>query len=195
MRTESGSRMGPVLGMLISVLAAVAAAGAEDFQEEKLGPVITPIFNPAHSKGELHFVYVTQQGPKFLVVLDTRTGPAYDDIMAGTPIFSPDGKRVAYAARNGEKWLVVLDGRPGRSATGLWRARRSSARTGSALPMMPGKERSGLSSSMAARAGVRWDHDGACLQSGREARRLRRHEGRQWLIVLDGQPGRSSTGS
>ena len=37
--------------------------------------------------------------------------PEYDTIMAGTPVFSPDGKRVAYAARKGAKWLVVIDGR------------------------------------------------------------------------------------
>ena len=43
----------------------------------------------------------------------------YDDIMKGTPVFSPDGKRVAYSARKGGRWFVVVDGQAGPEYDGI----------------------------------------------------------------------------
>lgn len=49
-------------------------------------------------------------GNKWFVVVDGKEGKQYDGIV-GSPIFSPDGKRVAYAAVIGDKQFVVLDGK------------------------------------------------------------------------------------
>lgn len=39
---------------------------------------------------------------------------ATDGVAAGTPIFSPDSKRMAYAVGKGRKWIVLLDGNAGK---------------------------------------------------------------------------------
>ena len=67
----------------------------------------TPVFSADGKR----VAYVARKDEKWLVVLDGRPGPEYDEIMEGLPVFSPDGKRVAYAAMKDEKWLLVLDGR------------------------------------------------------------------------------------
>ena len=56
--------------------------------------------------------YVAEKGGKRFIVLDGQPGTEYD--VVGTPVFSPDGKRLAYAARKGEKWFVVVDRSAGR---------------------------------------------------------------------------------
>lgn len=45
------------------------------------------------------------------MVIDGQAGPEYDGI--GTPVFSPDSKRVAYLAVKDKKCLVVIDGQAG----------------------------------------------------------------------------------
>ncbi|MDI6761339.1 MAG: hypothetical protein QMD05_10980 [Candidatus Brocadiaceae bacterium] len=57
--------------------------------------------------------YVAGVGNKQLVVVDGKEERQYDDIGAGSPIFSPDGKRVAYGAKVGNKWFVVVDRKEG----------------------------------------------------------------------------------
>ncbi len=39
--------------------------------------------------------------------------------MEGTPIFSPDSKRLAYAVPEGNKWFVVVDGKEGKQYRSL----------------------------------------------------------------------------
>jgi roadblock/LC7 domain-containing protein len=53
------------------------------------------------------------------VVVDGAGGKEFDGIMAGTPVFSPDSKRVAYAAERGDKWVVVVDGAEGKEFDGI----------------------------------------------------------------------------
>ena len=55
--------------------------------------------------------YAAKAGDAWFVAVDGKTRKPYDEIAAGTPIFSPDSKRLAYAARAGNRWLLVLDGK------------------------------------------------------------------------------------
>ena len=63
--------------------------------------------------------YVAARGGKRLVVVDGVEGKEYDGIGEGTPVFSPDSKRVAYAAARGAKQLVVVDGVEGKEYDGI----------------------------------------------------------------------------
>ena len=58
--------------------------------------------------------YVAEDYPFKFVVVDGQKGRWYDSIARASPIFSPDGNRVAYMARKGNKWRVVVDGEEGR---------------------------------------------------------------------------------
>jgi hypothetical protein len=44
-----------------------------------------------------------------LAIVDGVEGKEYDGFLAGTLVFSPDGKRVACGAVSGGKWWVVVD--------------------------------------------------------------------------------------
>jgi WD40 repeat protein len=59
-------------------------------------------------------------GEKWFVVVDSRPGEECDGISDGTPVFSPDGTRVAYGAQTTQSWLwwrtawtVVMNGKAG----------------------------------------------------------------------------------
>ena len=67
----------------------------------------------------LHLAYVAERDGKELVVVDSTEGPAYHEIMPGTPIFSPDSRRVAYAADAAEGFVAVADGRAGKAYEGI----------------------------------------------------------------------------
>ncbi len=56
-----------------------------------------------------------------LVVVDGEDGKEYDGILEGTPVFSPDSRRVAYGARRRDKHLVVVDGVEGKEHDGFLR--------------------------------------------------------------------------
>lgn len=62
-----------------------------------------------------HISYAATRGNKQVVVHDMGVGEPFDGIAEGTPVFSPDGKRVAFVARVSAKWFVVLDGVRGKS--------------------------------------------------------------------------------
>jgi acetyl esterase/lipase len=51
--------------------------------------------------------------------VDGKEEKQYDDIMAGTPLFSPDSTHVAYAAQMGTKWFVVVDGKEEKQYDGV----------------------------------------------------------------------------
>jgi Tol biopolymer transport system component len=40
---------------------------------------------------------------------------AGEDIVEGTPLFSPDGKRIVYGSRKGSDWRLVVDGKEGKA--------------------------------------------------------------------------------
>jgi len=48
-------------------------------------------------------------GQKSFVVVDGNEGRPYDTV--GSPIFSPDGSRLAYVAEVEKRWLLVVDGK------------------------------------------------------------------------------------
>lgn len=52
---------------------------------------------------------------KQFIVVDDKEGKTYDDIPTQSPIFSPDGLRVAYLAKSGNKQFVVVDGKEGKA--------------------------------------------------------------------------------
>jgi hypothetical protein len=54
---------------------------------------------------------VPQDPSVWLVVVDQRPGPEYDQV--DHLVFSPHGRHFAYKARQGGRWRLVVDGRPG----------------------------------------------------------------------------------
>ena len=52
--------------------------------------------------------------------MDGVEGKVYDDILPGSPFFSPDSKRVAYGAKRGSKWVAVVDGVEGRECDEIY---------------------------------------------------------------------------
>ncbi|MAB81541.1 MAG: hypothetical protein CMJ89_19545 [Planctomycetes bacterium] len=71
--------------------------------------VRNPIFDP-EGKHVAYFIYSTDNGPKCHVVRDGVVGPAFDDVLARTIQFSPDGKHLVYVAGSGEHRYIVVDG-------------------------------------------------------------------------------------
>ena len=53
------------------------------------------------------------------VFVDGKAWPAYDGIVSGGPVFSPDSKLVTYCARRDDKWCVVVDGQTGPWCDGI----------------------------------------------------------------------------
>lgn len=59
------------------------------------------------------FAMVTKKEADFAVIQAHRTSGLYDAIGKGTPVFSPDGRRMGFTARKNGKWHVVVDGAQG----------------------------------------------------------------------------------
>ena len=66
-------------------------------------------------RAELLLMYVAQEGGKVLVVIDGQERHAYDGLMRGSPVFSPDSKRIAYAAVSGKNVFAVVDTQSGKA--------------------------------------------------------------------------------
>lgn len=67
------------------------------------------------------------EGGKWFIVVGDRKGPEFDavpllsDMIATqSPVFSPDGSRVAYAAKKGRLWHPVVDGKVGEGCELIW---------------------------------------------------------------------------
>jgi len=73
-----------------------------------------PIFSPASDC--LAYTEISSRGCSVAVVADLKeptlvtAGEPFDGIAGGTPIFSPDGKRIAYIAGKDGRFIVVIDG-------------------------------------------------------------------------------------
>lgn len=55
-----------------------------------------------------HFAYWLQEGRRWFVVLDGRPLQAYESILPGTPVFSPDGTALAFGAKSHDGWRIVV---------------------------------------------------------------------------------------
>src|ERR1043166_5070158 len=129
-----------MLGVFIAV---TAPAGQPDsnIQSEDLGPRPADPKSIAISPDGRHIALAVMSGSRYVVRLDGKAGPKYDEILglsgsdAGGPklsgsanlcvgyvsrsgegncaLFSPDGQRVAYVARKSDSQIVVLDGQEG----------------------------------------------------------------------------------
>ena len=59
------------------------------------------------------WAYATQNGKKWVVVLDGKPGPPFPDIQVSSLVFSANGMRFAYVADKGNKEVAVIDGQVG----------------------------------------------------------------------------------
>ena len=57
------------------------------------------------------WAYASRRGEKWVVVVNGEESPVYEDIVAGTPLFSRDGRHYLYGALQSGKWVMVVDGR------------------------------------------------------------------------------------
>lgn len=72
--------------------------------------VMPPVFGPLGR----HVAVGVEVGGTRRVVLDGTPQPAFDNLVAGSLVFSFDGSRLAYAAARGGKYVLVVDGKAGR---------------------------------------------------------------------------------
>jgi Tol biopolymer transport system component len=56
-----------------------------------------------------HVAFKAKSKGKWLIALDGKPGPEYEDV--GSPALSPSGERLAYAAKRAKKWVMVVDGK------------------------------------------------------------------------------------
>ncbi len=73
----------------------------------------------AFSPDSQRWAYMATRGhgkdSKEYLVVDGVEGDSYDGTIQGTPIFSPDSRRVAVGARRGDKMFAVVDGKEEKS--------------------------------------------------------------------------------
>ena len=73
-------------------------------------------FNSDQSK----MTYVAKKDKKSIVYVNGDAGKLWDKIVVPTPIFSPDGDRVAYIGVDGKDVHLVVDGKPGPRFDKIW---------------------------------------------------------------------------
>ncbi len=133
---------------------------------------------------------------KCVVIVDGKPGPDYDQIGKGSPIFSPDGKRVAYVAQKG--WPRSSTTRPSKTATRPSRSMPNRSMPATTRPSTTTRRRS------TTRPPRRWvvvvdgqagpEHDAIgplSLRFSPDGKRVAyvAKEGGKWFVVLDGKPG------
>ncbi|MGQ0444982.1 MAG: tetratricopeptide repeat protein [Beijerinckiaceae bacterium] len=89
-----------VLVLFLGVIGLLIEAGKEE---------------PSHlavSADSRRWALSSEHEKRWTVNVDGKMLGPYDEILAGTPVFSLDSRRLALAAREGQDWFVVLDGTP-----------------------------------------------------------------------------------
>jgi hypothetical protein len=88
-------------------------------QPEYDGLATPLVFSPDSRR----WAYVARRGhgpgTKDHVVVDGVEGQSYDGTTAGTPLFSPDSRRLAFGAARGDKMFAVVDGEEGPAYQGV----------------------------------------------------------------------------
>ncbi len=74
------------------------------------GPAFEMLWSFVYSADGARIGYKARRDGKQFAVVDGEVGPGYDSLGSDTPVFSPDGKRVAYFGKSGDLWRLVLDG-------------------------------------------------------------------------------------
>ena len=97
--------------------AARGKKGVNVLGEKEFGQDWDIPYSPIFSQDGKRMAYVgcTAKMKSCSVVLDGKTGPAYDEIYLDRVFFSDDGNHVWYGARSNGKWKAVLDGKEGPS--------------------------------------------------------------------------------
>ena len=132
--------------------------------------------------------YVAGQGGEWFVVLGQQPQNRYARV--GEPVFSPDGKSLAYVALLPEqKRSVIVNNQPGKpwdeifDGLLVWSPDGSrlayGARQGQGWFVVTGQQQYGPYSYLGSATGLVWSGDGRLAFSALE--------GKQWLLLLDGQ--------
>ncbi len=82
-------------------------------EAERIGTLIDSNTEPVLSPDGRRYAYLDGKNKKWVVVLDGRVGPGYDEIGQNTLVFSPDGRRFGYVAGPKGIAFAVIDGEPG----------------------------------------------------------------------------------
>ncbi|MFW5799028.1 MAG: hypothetical protein ACOCXX_05160 [Planctomycetota bacterium] len=77
-------------------------------------PVDAVVMPPRFGPLGRHVAVGVDSGGTRRVVLDGTAQPAFDNLVAGSLVFSFDGSRLAYVAARGGKYVLVVDGKAGR---------------------------------------------------------------------------------
>ena len=73
-----------------------------------------------YNSDQSKITYVAKKDNKSIVSVNGDAGKLWDNIVLPTPIFSPDGDRVAYIGIDGKDVHLVVDGKPGPRFDKIW---------------------------------------------------------------------------